>query len=373
MDVSSQNVSMSALNTSRTPNLVKVSSTVLLPTTLPSRTPRPLAPTSMSRESISNHVKLTPSNSSEKSQKLLLQSHTNSLSKLGSNKMGLHKNLSCFTAGSSILLSRNLFFKCHYCAIYWCCYSDLKHPSGEFFRLIRIYWKDIIFMWHKLCLSCMNSHMQIRTRCWISLSFPGGSLGFQKFFHLRIPRHRDCLRCNICRLAPSWSLYRIWLIDKWFDTLLVSLPTEYVLIEFVQWRHTVWSSRFRSFDSKISTWQNFEVQIEATRTRLIFFIAIIFMVAVLSLHAVSASRDFIAGVFEGSCVVDQEAVATLLPCEVRARFSWSTNDLTCLGWCDWWNWCQSCSTNHVISSKVAVYIIFFLQIMINDCKSYATM
>merc|ERR1712044_40497 len=90
VDVSSQNVSMSALNTSSTPNLVKVSSTVLLLTTLPSRTPRPLAPTSMSRESISNHVKLTPSNSSEKSQKLLLQSHTNSSSKLGSNKMGLH-------------------------------------------------------------------------------------------------------------------------------------------------------------------------------------------------------------------------------------------------------------------------------------------
>merc|ERR1712064_148883 len=57
LDVSSQNASMSALNTSSTPNLVKVSSTVLLPTTLPSRTPRPLAPTSMSRESISNHVK----------------------------------------------------------------------------------------------------------------------------------------------------------------------------------------------------------------------------------------------------------------------------------------------------------------------------
>merc|ERR1712170_165713 len=91
VDVSSQNVSMSALNTSSTPNLVKVSSTVLLLTTLPSRTPRPLAPTSMSRESISNHVKLTPSNSSEKSQKLLLQSHTNSSSKLGSNKMGLYK------------------------------------------------------------------------------------------------------------------------------------------------------------------------------------------------------------------------------------------------------------------------------------------
>merc|ERR1712226_1323109 len=88
VDVSSQNVSMSALNTSSTPNLVKVSSTVLLLTTLP---PRTLAPTSMSRESISNHVKLIPSNSSEKSQKLLLQSHTNSLSKLGSNKMGLHE------------------------------------------------------------------------------------------------------------------------------------------------------------------------------------------------------------------------------------------------------------------------------------------
>ena len=57
------------------------------------------------------------------------------------------------------------------------------------------------------------------------------------------------------------------------------------------------------------------------RNRLICFIAIIFMAAVLSLHAVSASRNFIAGVFEGSCVVDQEAVATLLPCEVRARFS----------------------------------------------------
>merc|ERR1712226_760422 len=98
VDVSSQNASMSALNTSSTPNLVKVSSTVLLLTTLPSRTPRPLAPTSMSRESISNHMKLIPSNSSEKSQKLLLQSHTNSLSKLGSNKMGLHNIVLCFTA-----------------------------------------------------------------------------------------------------------------------------------------------------------------------------------------------------------------------------------------------------------------------------------
>ena len=57
------------------------------------------------------------------------------------------------------------------------------------------------------------------------------------------------------------------------------------------------------------------------RTKLICFIAIIFMVAGLSLHAVSASRDFIAGIFQGSCVVDQETVVTLLPCEVRARFS----------------------------------------------------
>ena len=57
------------------------------------------------------------------------------------------------------------------------------------------------------------------------------------------------------------------------------------------------------------------------RTKLICFIAIIFMVAGLSLHAVSASGDFIAGIFEGSCVVDQETVVTLLPCEVRARFS----------------------------------------------------
>ena len=60
---------------------------------------------------------------------------------------------------------------------------------------ISIYWKDVIIF----CVSFnyMNSRMHSRRQD------PDSSLGFQKFSHSRIPRHRDCLRCNICRLAPN--------------------------------------------------------------------------------------------------------------------------------------------------------------------------
>ena len=219
VDVSSQNVSMSALNTSNTPNLVKVSSTVLLLTTLPSRTPRPLAPTSMSRESISNHVKLTPSNSSEKSQKLLLQSHTNSSSKLDSNKMGLYRFVLRFLAGFIRWLSHKTVFTNH---DYLVCLLNGRYSCSEYF-------------------SC--SRMNFRNRFQNSFSYQnsnfGGSRDFPKFSHLRTPRHPDCLQCNICRLVPSWSSCKNWSIDRWFGTPLALLPMECVLTHIAQWHRAV--------------------------------------------------------------------------------------------------------------------------------------
>ena len=74
---------------------------------------------------------------------------------------------------------------------------NLRHVRFLNSNSIRIsfYWKDVIIF----CVSFnyMNSRIHSRRQD------PDSSLGFQKFSHSRIPRPRDCLRCNICRLAPS--------------------------------------------------------------------------------------------------------------------------------------------------------------------------